>query len=319
MQYGDLISVVIPTYNRARSIRRAVDSVLNQSYANLELFVVDDASTDNTIDLLAEIKDPRLTVIRQPKNAGASAARKAGILAARGDLVAFQDSDDFWLPEKLESQMRVFAELPEDYVAVFHSMIIYGRDFEGKAMRFGPRRASCEPGPRVNVQDGDMSQTFLWGNIMGPPTVLLKKQAYFDAGGFDRRLRNHNDWDFHMRLSRVGKIKFIDRPLMIVYNSADGISKITRASAFSNVIIFGKMKRLHPDSKALAPAAVRVNRHLTERGKPKLARRYLRKAMTITPGDPKLYLRYALSLMPGLHQKLIGWKKARRAETSQSG
>lgn len=310
MNYGDLVSVVIPTYNRARSIQRAVFSVLNQSYANLELLVVDDASTDKTLELLAAIDDPRLRVLRQPKNAGASAARQAGILAAKGDLIAFQDSDDFWLPEKLETQMRVFADLPEDYVAIFHSMIIYGRDFEGKDKRFGARRASCEPGPRVTVRDGDMSETFLWGNFMGPPTVLLKKAAYHAAGGFDFRLRNHNDWDFHIRLSRVGKIKFIDQPLMIVYNSTDGISKISRASAYATVIIFGKIKRLKPDAKSLATIAVEVNRRLMEQGKPKSARRYLRKALSISPTNPKLYLRYGLNLMPGLYSRLLHRKSA---------
>lgn len=314
MNHGDLISVVIPTYNRARSIGRAVNSVLSQSYRNIELIVVDDASTDATLDLLAAIDDPRLRVINQPRNAGASAARQAGILAARGDLIAFQDSDDFWLPEKLETQMRIFADLPEDYVAIFHSMIIYGRNFEAGGKRFGPRRASCEPGPRANVRDGDMSETFLWGNFMGPPTVLLKKAAYHAAGGFDLRLRNHNDWDFHIRLSRAGKIKFVDQPLMIVYNSVDGISKISRASAYSTVIIFGKIKRLHPDSKALASAALQVNRHLMEQGKPRSARRYLRKAIAITPGNLRLYLRYALNLMPGLYAALIRRKASRTGQ-----
>jgi glycosyltransferase involved in cell wall biosynthesis len=311
MNYGDLVSVVIPTYNRTRSIGRAVKSVLSQSYENLELIVVDDASTDNTLEVLASVRDPRLRVISQPRNAGASAARQAGILAAQGDLIAFQDSDDYWLPEKLETQMRVFADLSDDYVAIFHSMIIYGRDFEAGGKRFGPRRASCEPGPKANVQDGDMSATFLWGNFMGPPTVLLKKAAYHAAGGFDLRLRNHNDWDFHIRLSRVGKIKFVDQPLMIVYNSSDGISKISRASAYSTVIIFGKIKRLHPKSKALASAAVQVNRHLMEQGKPRSARRYLCKAIAITPHNPRLYLRYMLNLMPGLYERLIRRKAAR--------
>jgi glycosyltransferase involved in cell wall biosynthesis len=312
MQYGDLISVIIPTYNRARSIARAARSVLAQSYGNIELIVVDDASTDATVEILAAIDDPRLRVLRQPKNAGASAARQAGIAEARGDLIAFQDSDDFWLPEKLETQMRVFVDLPEDYVAVFHPMIIYGRDFEGPHKRFGARRASCEPGPRVEVRDGDMSETFLWGNFMGPPTVLLKKAAYHAAGGFDLRLRNHNDWDFHMRLSRAGRIRFIDQPLMIVYNSADGISKNRRASTYSNVLIFGKIRRHRPDAPALAAQAVRVNRLLIQQGKPRSARRYLRKAIAIEPGNLRLYLRYGLNLVPGLYLRLIRGRGTQR-------
>lgn len=312
MPYGDLVSVVIPTYNRARTIRRAVMSVLSQSYENLELLVVDDASVDETVDILQSINDPRLRILKQARNGGASAARAAGIAAAQGELIAFQDSDDYWLPDKLESQMRALAELPDDYVAVFHCMIIYGCDVESGKTRFGERRAFCEPKPGRILADGDMSEAFLWGNFMGPPTVLLKKAAYHAAGGFDRRLRNHNDWDFHIRLSRIGKIKYIDRPLMIVYNSADGISKITRASAYSTVMILGKIKRIAPETKALAVVALQVHRHLMLNGKPKLARRYLRKAISVTPTNPKLYLRYLLNLLPGFYLRLMQSRAAHK-------
>ena len=306
MQYGDLISVIIPCYNRERSIERAIRGVLLQSYGNLELIVVDDGSTDGSVRLVESIDDPRLRLLRHESNKGASAARNTGIEAARGELLAFQDSDDNWFPEKLEVQMRRFCELPEDYVAVFCTKIIYGRSIDRKGRKsYGTRHASCVPGAGKAPRSGDLSEAFLWGNFMGPPTVLLKKEDYFAAGGFDRRLKNNNDWDFNLRLSRQGRIGFIDEPLMLVYDSLDGISKNPLSKAFSTIVIFGKIKRHAPNSPALAVHAVAVHRILMMKGKPRSARRFLRKALAINPGDWRIYLRLALTYMPDQYVRLL--------------
>jgi glycosyltransferase involved in cell wall biosynthesis len=321
MQYGDLVSVVIPCYNRARSIERAVRGVLFQSYLNLELIVVDDASTDESLAIIEAIDDPRLRLIRHETNQGAAAARNTGVAAARGALIAFQDSDDNWFPEKLDVQMRHFCGLPEEYVAVFCTKIIYGRSIDRKGRKtYGPRHASCVPGAGKPPVSGDMSQAFLWGNFMGPPTVLLKAAAFHAAGGYDLRLRNNNDWDFHLRLSRVGPIGFIDEPLMLVYDSADGISKNPVAKAFSTIVIFNKIRRHAPDAPALATHAVAVHRHLMFKGKPRSARRFLHKARAITPGAWRLYPRLALTYAPSLYQALLQGRRRdmvrRPAETS---
>lgn len=306
MQYGDLISVIIPSYNRERSLERAVQGVLGQSYRNLELIVVDDCSTDTSCAIVESIDDPRLSLIRHEKNQGAGAARDTGIRAAKGDLVAFQDSDDNWFPEKLDVQVRHFCDLPDDYVAVFHTKIIYGRSIDRQGRKsYGVRHASCVPGPGHPPESGDMSQAFLWGNFMGPPTVMLKKSAYFEAGGFDPRVKNNDDWDFNLRLSQKGKISFIDEPLMLVYDSSDGISKDPAASAFSMIVIFGKIKRRFPKSPALALHAVTIHRFLMMKGKPKSARRFVRKALALKPTNPVNYLRLALTCAPRFYGQLL--------------
>lgn len=97
-----MISVIIPVYNRENTIRRSVLSVLNQSVSNIEVLVVDDCSNDNTINILKKLKDSRLKIIELEKNRGANFARNIGIDLAIGDYISFQDSDDFWLPTKLE-------------------------------------------------------------------------------------------------------------------------------------------------------------------------------------------------------------------------
>ncbi len=98
------VSVVIPTYNRAHLVGRAIQSVLNQTYHDFEIIIVDDGSIDNTEDVVKSLNDPSIRYTRHDQNRGGSAARNTGIKMARGEYVAFQDSDDEYLPEKVESR-----------------------------------------------------------------------------------------------------------------------------------------------------------------------------------------------------------------------
>lgn len=110
-----MISVIIPTYNRGYTIHNSIDSVLNQSYDDLELIIVDDGSTDNTKDIINSYNDKRIKYVYQ-ENAGACVARNTGISIAQGEYIAFQDSDDIWLPNKLETQIKVINETGADIV-----------------------------------------------------------------------------------------------------------------------------------------------------------------------------------------------------------
>ncbi len=305
MQYGDLVSVVIPTYNRERSIRRAVEGVLVQTYHNIEVIVVDDCSTDRTVEILRDMNDPRLRIVEHETNSGAGHARHTGIMAASGDLIAFQDSDDVWLSDKLEVQMRALEELGPEYVGIFSPEVIYGRDGEGSNKRYGPRRVACVPGPNTDVASGDLSGLFLYGNIMTLQTLLVRKSAYLGAGGFDLGLPNNEDWDFNIRLSRYGKLGFLDIPQVIVFDSPDGISKNKASHAYSTLMIFGKIKRHDPEAPSLPGWALAISRQMMMNGRPKASRRFLRRAIKGMPFKPKLYLRYVLTAFPGLYQKLV--------------
>ncbi len=119
-----IVSVVIPAFNRVGTIREAVKSVLSQSHADLELLVVDDGSSDGTMSALADMTDPRLRLLANPRNMGPGAARNTGIRAARGDWVAFQDSDDEWLPDKLAKQLARIAQTGPGCVAAYCGMLI---------------------------------------------------------------------------------------------------------------------------------------------------------------------------------------------------
>jgi len=118
------ISVISPTYNRAHLITRAVHSVLNQTYQDFEYIVVDDASTDNTEEVIKGFKDERIKYIKHEKNRGPSAARNTGIKAAKGEYIGFLDSDDEWLPEQAEKQVSKFLESPDNVGVIYCGHVV---------------------------------------------------------------------------------------------------------------------------------------------------------------------------------------------------
>ena len=121
-QVQPMVSVILPTYNRASLIARSLESVLNQSFADFEVLVVDDGSTDETASVVAEFCDPRVNYIRLPNNAGAAAARNVGIRISKGRFLAFQDSDDEWFPENLAKHMSVFEQNSHKLGVVYSDM-----------------------------------------------------------------------------------------------------------------------------------------------------------------------------------------------------
>lgn len=289
MQDGELISVVIPAYNRERTIARAIAAVLAQTYATIEIVVVDDASVDGTAATVEALGHSKVRLVRHERNRGAAAARNTGVAEARGAWIAFQDSDDDWLPEKLARQAAHMASLSGDYVATFCTKIDYGCD---QNRNYGRRLVSCMPDPREDIRSGDLHRRLMRGNIIGPQTVLIEKAAFLAAGGFDTRLRNNEDWDFFIRLSERGKIGFLDDPLALVLISEDGISRKNRASAGSFVRVYGKIRRKTEDRELLSYLASQTSTKLRNIGRPRAARTYLRRALALCPLEPRLYAKY---------------------------
>jgi glycosyltransferase involved in cell wall biosynthesis len=190
--FEPLVSVVIPVYNRAPLIARAIASVLAQSYRRFEIIVVDDASTDELAAALAAIADPRLRCIAHPSNRGAAAARNTGIAAARGEFVAFLDSDDVWYPEKLAFQVAAMRDQPPDVV---------GHVCAYDCIKAGYKPRQIAP----NWLDQAFSRAVLFGCTCGPGTTLLCRRAAFaDVGPLDEELRRHEDWDWLLRLAGKG-------------------------------------------------------------------------------------------------------------------
>ena len=190
--FQPLVSVIIPVYNRAGLVSRAVNSVLAQSYQNFELIIVDDASSDDVASALGKFTDPRLSCIAHPNNRGAAAARNTGILAARGELVAFLDSDDVWFADKLAQQVEAMHDQPP-FVAGHVCA------YECVKPGYGARRIA----PDWTTETFRRRQLF--GCTCGPGTTLLcRREVFADVGLFDEELRRLEDWDWILRLAARG-------------------------------------------------------------------------------------------------------------------
>jgi glycosyltransferase involved in cell wall biosynthesis len=194
------VSVIIPTYNRGWIIREAIDSVLAQDFTDFELIVVDDGSTDNTADILRGFGSD-IQVIRQ-SNAGVSAARNRGIKASAGRWIAFLDSDDLWLPQKLSRQVDFFA-------AHAHAMVC---QTEEQWIRKGVR---VNPKARHHKFSGLIFERSLELCLVSPSAVMIRKDLFNDVGLFDEGLPACEDYDLWLRISCRFPVYLIDTPLII--------------------------------------------------------------------------------------------------------
>jgi glycosyltransferase involved in cell wall biosynthesis len=195
-----LVSVIIPTYNRCGCLTRAIDSVLKQTYVHFELIVVDDGSTDGTPDLL-KAYGPSLRVIRQ-KNGGVSSARNSGIRAAGGALIALLDSDDSWLPEKLEHQVAFFKTCPQ--ASICQTEEIWIRN--GK--RVNPKR-------RHQKFSGMIFEKTLPLCLVSPSAVMMRSSLLKEVGLFDENLPACEDYDLWLRIAWKYPVYLIDTPLTV--------------------------------------------------------------------------------------------------------
>ena len=197
------VSVIIPTYNRADKLEYSVRSVLDQTYEDFKLIIVDDASTDNTEEAVKDLGDERVIYHRLEKNRGAGGARNEGVKIADTEYIAFQDSDDKWHPDKLERQMKYMEENPD-------AGMVYGRFHV-----ISPTQDYIFPHDGVEGElEGELYPWLLRRNTVGTPTMLMKKACFEEAGGFDESLRCLEDWEFVIRFSEKFRIGFIDDALI---------------------------------------------------------------------------------------------------------
>lgn len=207
------VSVILPTHNRAGSLPRAVQSVLAQSFRDLELIVVDDGSTDSTGQIVASIDDPRLRYLKLDRCGGAAAARNTGLRAARGSWVAFQDSDDEWTPSKLAAQLAA-AEGTEAPVLVCSWY---------QVQRADPRRARELVGGGI-WPTGPWSARDCYRFPFITPTWLLRRETLEDSGGFDTDLPNLEDWELAFRLLKARlRVIVVDQALVVKHSLNDSL------------------------------------------------------------------------------------------------
>lgn len=207
------ISVIIPTYNRAHLIGRAIESVLNQTYGKFELLVVDDCSDDDTETVVSSLDDFRIRYIKCNKNGGAAAARNRGIKEAKYDWIAFLDSDDVWRPDKLEKQVAAM-----DGVAGLVYCTFLRHPSDGTEATLMPSADRS-----IDRRQGIMFGELLLGNFIGMPTIMVHKSVFNEAGCFDESLRCYEDYDFLLRASQYTRFLHVDEVLVDVYETEGSV------------------------------------------------------------------------------------------------
>lgn len=299
------VSVVIPVYNRAETIRAAIESVLRQTWTDFELLIVDDGSVDATMTEAATVRDPRIRLLSNPRNLGAAAARNTGIRAARGTWVAFQDSDDEWLPGKLEKQMARLTAPEASYVAAYCGMLIVGGvDDDSGAEGSARPQMRYYPGPEMEGLDGDVLPALKCTSVISTQTFVVRREILTRIGGFDEDLEVLEDWDCALRVAMCGPIAFVDEPLVIQRFSANSLTRGDRRRLESRVRLVEKHLSLLEEE----PDTLALHHYVTAGGHRRLgeypaARAALSKACALQPFNLRYramaaYVR-ALSLLPG--------------------
>lgn len=280
------VSIILPTYNRAHLLSRAIQSVLDQTYQDFELIIVDDGSTDNTEEIVKSFNDERIKYIWQGENKGVSAARNTGIKMAKGKYIAFQDSDDEWMPEKLEKQVRAFeAALPEVGI-VYTGFFTVINDKKRYITSIG-----------VTLEEGDIFSTLLKGNFIGAPTILIKRECFERVGMFDDLFPPMEDWKLLLKMSRHYQFKCIDEPLVTSYLQPDSISANQSAliKAFK-LILETYFEDIKQDRRVLASYYFRLGNFLCPYGELSQGRSYLFRSIKTYPLDIKALGAFLASL-----------------------
>ncbi|MGI6701986.1 MAG: glycosyltransferase family 2 protein [Christensenellales bacterium] len=197
------VSVIIPTYKRAEKLERAIESVLNQTYHNIEVIIVDDNNPDTEYRKITEeimqkyINNPKVIYIKHEKNKNGAAARNTGIRHSQGLYIAFLDDDDYYLSEKIEKQVN-FLEANNEYDGVY-----CGKKRKGKDI--------------IPKYSGDLTIKYLKAEIsIGTPTLLIKKEAILRLNGFDETFNRHQDVEFLLRYFEHYKLGYVEDVLLVI-------------------------------------------------------------------------------------------------------
>lgn len=281
------VSVVLPTRDRAGLLSRAIESVLDQTFQELELIVVDDASRDDSAATLERYAaaDARIRVQRMEAPVGAAAARNVGIWLGRGAYVAFIDDDAEYLPRKLERQVSALLAEPQCGL-VYCAAVYVGPD--GRRHVLGSREAAGPSGRR----------RLLRRNSIDTSAVLVRREILNAAGGFDERLPRLQDWDLWLRLSLVTTFHFVRTPLVRTYFTAGGISTRGDALVVAASILVEKLEN-RPDlgRGALADGLTALGHDLLIHGAPSEGRALLRRSVRLSPWSAKRLVKVLLATL----------------------
>jgi glycosyltransferase involved in cell wall biosynthesis len=238
------VSVVIPTYNCAEFLPKAIESVLAQTYKDFEILVVDDGSTDATSEIITPYLD-RVQFIRQ-ENTGLPGARNTGIRASHGEFIALLDADDTWLPEKLGLQLPRFSD-PEVLIVFSDFSVKYGDGRPSLPSYLAERPLTCE---------GHVIDKYVQSRFLFPSTMVLRRDAMERCGLFDEEMRACEDLELFARLCLQGKVAWIREPLMVRYEGTHNITGNSERMLHYMIVAFTKVLAKVPDMPRGARRAI---------------------------------------------------------------
>ncbi len=280
------ISIIIPTFNRRDYITIALDSVLKQTYKDYEIIIIDDGSSDDTKEVLKPYQD-NIRYFYQD-NKGIPTTRNRGIREARGDYIAFLDSDDFWLPEKLERQIECFSNNSR-----------YGM--------VATRCSSITPDGRLRKKNrpgksGWVLIDLFKANFIRTSSAMIKKECFDKIGMFDESLPECEEYDLWLRIARKYPVGFINEPLAVYTDNPKGVSTDSLAGRLQRLKVLEKdyLKECIPSPiyrKRLANNYHYVGRHYLNRGEKSEGKKYLKHSIALDPVNLKILLYYASSLL----------------------
>lgn len=198
-------TVVIPTHNRSNLLNRAIKSVLNQTFDDFEIIIVDDYSNDDTSSVVGSFSDPRIIYLKNSRAKGVSGARNMGIFSAKGHWVAFLDDDDVWLPEKLESQYELAQKAKKTVGLICTDYGIY-------------REKEDNPVIYKNRPSGYVRDKLLYGGIIGCfSSICVRTEILKAIGGFDERFPSSEDQDLYLRVAELSEFAFVPQTLVYAF------------------------------------------------------------------------------------------------------
>jgi glycosyltransferase involved in cell wall biosynthesis len=251
------VSVVIPTYNRCDVLPEAVESVLAQTYRDVEVVVVDDGSRDGTAAVMTPFIARGVRYVRRA-NGGNYAARNTGVAVSRGPLVAFLDDDDVWYPDKLERFVAFMSQHPE-VSAVFSDVEKLEGTTRVSSFARGAPVFGAWLGPRRRLEAVVLTQRAMYLSLLQeipilPSALMVRREAFERTGGFDESWRSFGDWEFCLRFARTERFGYIDAPLTTLRISPDSIHRLdaVRGRTATIELMLRERERAKADPEALA-------------------------------------------------------------------
>lgn len=297
-----MISVIIPTYNRGKTLPRAIDSVLNQTHSDFELIIVDDGSKDDTENIVKNIKDHRITYLKHEVNSGGPARPKnTGIKKSKGNYIAFLDSDDEWMPEKLEKQLKKFND-GSDNLAIVGCDVLDINQENGRESVYTIPRSSKDKSLRMILKKCFIHST---------SSVLIKARLLNKVGNFDEKMEVSEDWDLWIRILKSYSFDFVPEPLFMYYIHDDNIStgQSSKKAAVLEYMLHKHINLYKKHKKAYGEMLQYIgNLHLIESNKKK-ARFYTKKSVKVDFRFKNIINYFLSFLSPKIYRVLVSVKR----------